>query len=815
VQLSDSERLGSLAFSWHYHLRQNLLAMLKNYFKLAVRNLFKNKSSSLINIGGLATGMAVAMLIGLWIYDELSYNKSFDNYNRIGKVWQFVKFDADKVAYDVIPIPLSTELRTKYPDFQYVSASVQQQNILSSGNENFSKTGNYVEPDFTAMMSVKMLAGNRNGLKDINSILLSQSLANTMFGSANPINKTIRIDNKLTVAVSGVYEDFPANSSFNDVFFLAPWDLFIANDNNGKQAKDDWDSNSYQLYAQLKEGAAFPAVSAKIKDSRMKRANPPRYKPEFFLHPMSKWHLYEDFKNGVNTGGLIQYVWLFGIIGVFVLLLACINFMNLSTARSEKRAKEVGIRKAVGSVRWQLIIQFFSESVLIVLVAFAFSLLFVQLLLPFFNDISGKKMSITWFNPLFWLTGIGFSLLTGLVAGSYPALYLSSFNPVKVLKGTFRVGRFAAIPRKVLVVFQFTVSITLIIGTIIVFRQIQHARNRPVGYNRNGLIEVYMNTPELRKNYQVLREDLLGSGAVQELSASSCSVTVQDGGTTDFSWTGKPQDFTPLVMSNSITYEYGKTVGWELVQGRDFSRAYATDSAGMILNETAIKLMNFKNPVGEFVKRGGRDYKVIGVIRDMVRESPFSPVKPTFFILGKGVRVLTIKLSPQLGTAAAIDKTAGIFKKYDPASPFTYHFINDQFAKKFGAEERIGKLATFFAILAIFISCLGLFGLASFVAEQRTKEIGVRKVLGASIFNLWRLLSKEFVLLVSISLLIAIPTGYYFMHQWLQNYDYRINLSWWIFLAAAVGALTITLLTVSFQSIKAALANPVKSLRNE
>lgn len=790
--------------------------MLKNYFKLAVRNLFKNPSSSLINIGGLATGMAVALLIGLWIYDELSYNKSFDNYNRIGKVWQFVKFDADKAAYDITPVPLAEELRTKYPDFKYVSLSSQNEStILASGNEKFTKTGNYVQPDFTEMMSLKMLAGNRNGLKDINSIMLSRSLANTIFGSEDPINKTIHIDNKLTVNVSGVYEDFPANSHFNDVFFLAPWDLFVSNDNNAIRAKEDWDNNSFQLFAQLKEGAAFPAVSAKIKDIRMKRDNPPRYKPEFFLHPMSKWHLYTDFKNGVNTGGLIQFVWLFGITGVFVLLLACINFMNLSTARSEKRAKEVGIRKAVGSVRLQLIIQFFSESLLIVLVSFVLSLLLAQLLLPFFNTISGKKMSITWLNPLFWMTGIGFSLLTGLVAGSYPALYLSSFNPVKVLKGTFRVGRFVAIPRKVLVVFQFTVSITLIIGTLIVFRQVQHARNRPAGYSRNGLIEVTISTPELRKNYQVLREDLLNSGAIYELSASSCSVTTQSGGITDLSWQGKPQDFTPLIMSNSITYEFGKTVGWQIIQGRDFSRTYPTDSAAVILNETAVKLINYKNPVGEFVKRGSKDYKIIGVIKDMIKESPFLPVKPTYFVLGKGVSVLNIKLSPQVGTAEALDKTANIFRKYDPASPFTYRFTDDQFAEKFGKEERIGKLATCFAILAIFISCLGLFGLASFVAEQRTKEIGVRKVLGASVFNVWRLLSKEFVMLVSISLLIAIPTGYHFMHQWLQNYEYRTGIPWWIFVAAGTGSLTITLITVSFQSIKAALANPVKSLRSE
>ena len=790
--------------------------MLKNYFKIAVRNLFKNRSSSLINIGGLATGMAVAILIGLWIHEELSYNKAFDNYDRIGKVWQFVKFDGDKAAYDVMPIPLAEELRTKYPDFKYVSLSSQHRNtILASGNDKFTKTGSYVQPDLVDMLSVKMTAGDRNGLKDINSIMLSETLSKTIFGTEDPINKIIRIDNKLPVKVTGIYKDFPENSAFNDVFFLAPWDLYVTNDPNASRSKDDWDSNSWQLFVQLREGADFATASARIKETRMIRADPPRYHPEFFVHPMRKWHLYSDFKNGINTGGYIEIVWLFGIIGVFVLLLACINFMNLSTARSEKRAKEVGIRKAVGSVRRQLIFQFFCESLVVVLFSFALSLLLVQLALPFFNDISGKHIAIIWLNPLFWLAGIAFSLLTGLVAGSYPALYLSSFQPIKVLKGTFRAGRLAAIPRKVLVVFQFSVSVFLIIGTVIVFRQIQHAKSRPVGYSRNGLIEVRINTPELRKNYQVLRADLLNSGAVYELSASSCSVAEQDGGTTDFSWPGKPAGFTPLVMSNNITYEFGKTIGWQIVQGRDFDRTYATDSAAIILNETAVAMTGFKEPVGEMVRRSGKDYKVIGVVRDMVKESPFSPVKPTFFTLGKGLTTINIKLAPKLGAAESLAKTGSAFKKYDPESPFVYKFVDNQFARKFENEERIGKLAAFFAILAIFISCLGLFGLASFIAEQRTKEISVRKVLGASIFNVWRLLSREFVTLVSISLFIAIPAGYYFMSQWLQNYDYRTELSWWIFLGASIGALTITLLTVSFQAIKAALANPVKSLRSE
>jgi len=793
--------------------------MLKNYFKTAVRNLFKNKASSLINIGGLATGMAVAMLIGLWIYDELSFDKSNKNYDRIAQVWQFVTFDKDKgkASYNVMPIPLAEELRSKYPDFKYVSLSNHNSSlILTSGEKKFAESGNYVQPDFTEMISLKMLAGNHNGLKDINSIMLSKSLAENFFGSENPINKIIKINNKLNVKVTGVYEDFPDNNSFKDVFFLAPWDLYETNNDWVKKAKNEWDNNSFQIYAQLKDNADFKKVSAKIKDIRVKRSEPPAYRPEFFLHPMSRWHLYLDFKNGVNTGGLIQFVWLFAIIGIFVLLLACINFMNLSTARSEKRAKEVGIRKAIGSLRKQLIFQFFSESLLVVIIAFILSLLLAQLILPFFNGMAGKKMNILWSNPLFWIMGIGFSLLTGLIAGSYPALYLSSFQPVKVLKGTFKAGRLAAIPRKVLVVLQFTVSVTLIIGTIVVFRQVQYAKNLPVGYNRSGLIEINMNTPELIKHYDALRNSLLNTGAVYDVSQSSCSITGQNGGTTDISWKGKSPDMHPLVMSNSISHEFGKVVGWHLSRGRDFSRDFATDSASIILTESAVNLMGFKKPLDEFVKYHGRDYKVIGVINNMIRESPFEPVKPTIFTVNyHNVSVINIKLTPQLGTSEALGKVENIFKKYNPASPFTYTFVDEEFAKKFGDEERIGKLSTFFAMLAIFISCLGLFGLASFVAEQRTKEIGVRKVLGASVLNVWGLLSKEFIMLVSISLIIAIPIAYYFMSNWLLNYEYRTALSWWIFLVAGVCAITITILTVSFQAIKAAIANPVKSLRSE
>ncbi|WP_435357057.1 ABC transporter permease [Emticicia sp. SJ17W-69] len=791
--------------------------MIRNYLKIAFRNLVKNKVYSFINIGGLAVGMSVAMLIGLWVYDELSFDKDNENYDRVAQVWQNVKFDVDVASYSSLPIPLAEELRSKYPDFEAVSLSSNNYaHILATKDEKFSKEGSFVEPYFAEMMSLKMLAGTREGLKELNSIMLSESLAKVFFGSESPINQVIKIDNKVSVKVTGVYADFPNNSTFKNVQFLSPWNLYGDIENNAKVTKDEWDANSYLIFAQLKKGVDINSASRKIKDIRMRRENPPAYKPAFFLHPMSKWHLYADFENGVNIGGTITYVWLFGIVGLFVLLLACINFMNLSTARSEKRAKEVGIRKAIGSIRGQLISQFLSESLLVVLLAFVFCLLFVHLFLPFFNEVSDKNMAILWSNSWFWLIGLGISILTGLVAGSYPALYLSSFQPVKVLKGTFRLGRFASIPRKALVVVQFTVSVTLIIGTIVVYRQIEFAKERPVGYNQNGLIEVKIDTPELYEHYEVLRNELFKTGAIAEISESSFPITQQGGGVTNVSWRGKSPEFRPLLAKNDVTYEFGKTVGWQIKQGRDFSKAFSSDSSAIILNEAALKLMGLQNPLDEFVKFGNKAYKIIGIVKDIVRESPFSPVTPSFFMLTKNnVSVINIKLNPQLSSSESLARMEVVFKKLNPSSPFIYSFVNKEYAQKFGLEERISKLATFFAILAIFISCLGLFGLASFVAEQRTKEIGIRKVLGATVSNLWALLSKDFVVLVLISLLIASPIAYYFMNSWIQNYTYRTDISWWIFVVAGFGALLITLLTVSFQAIKAALMNPVKSLKSE
>ena len=800
--------------------------MIQNYLKIALRNLLRNKVYSFINIAGLAVGMAVAMLIGLWIYDETSFNTYHKNYDKIGRAMKMETQNGSVSTMQVMPFPMGEELKTKYGNnFKYLAmASWESDHILSVGEKRLSESGIYFDVEAPKMLSLKMLQGTNEGLKNPNSILLSATTAKAFFGELNPINQTMKIDNKMDVKVTGVYEDLPYNTDFKNLKFIAPWDLYVSSSAPWvKKAKEErqWGNNSFQVYAQMADNVDFETVNKRILRSKYKNVSQAekKYDAKIFMHPMKDWHLKSNWKNGVNTGGLIEYVWLFGIIGIFVLLLACINFMNLSTARSEKRAKEVGVRKAIGSARGQLITQFLSESLLVSFFALIISLFLVELALPFFNQVADKKMTILWLNPLFWMILTGFSLFTGLIAGSYPALYLSSFQPIKVLKGTFKVGRFATIPRKVLVVFQFTVSMALIIGTIIIYLQVQFSKNRPIGYDRSNLMMINMKTPEYQGKFDLIRNELKASGAIVELAQSTSPLTDIWSNSGGFNWEGKDPNLDTDFGIIGVTHEFDKTVGWNFKEGRNFSRDFARDSLSIILNEAAVKFMGIKNPVGKTIWDGDKKekgYTIIGVIKDMLMQSPYQPVKQSMYYLNyESPSWFNLKLNPQKSASESIAKIGAVFKKYVPSAPFEYKFADDEFAAKFKAEEQIGKLALFFAMLAIFISCLGLFGLASFMAEKRTKEIGIRKVLGATVMNLWSLLSKDFVFLVIISVLIATPIAYYFMNNWLQKYDYRTNISWWIFALSGLGVLLITLLTVSYQAIKAAVANPVKSLRTE
>ncbi|MBP7643695.1 MAG: ABC transporter permease [Saprospiraceae bacterium] len=793
--------------------------MIKNYFLIAWRNLQKSKGYSAINIGGLAVGMAVAILIGLWIWDEINFNKHHKNYDSIVRVMQHQTFNGTVRSFITNPYIMASEIRKNHgDDFTHVvQSSWNNEHILTVGDKALVWNGSYVEPEISEILSLEMIHGAKDGLKDMNSMLLNESVSKAFFGEENPIGKTIKINNKIDLQVVGVYRDIPKNSSFHDLKVIMPWEQYLAQNTWATSMSDPWGANFTQVYAQLAPNRSAEDVSARIKDVKFKQIDDEekKYKPQVFVHPMSKWHLYNTFENGINTGGQIETVWMFGIIAVFVLLLACINFMNLSTARSEKRAKEVGIRKSIGSNKFQLMAQFFSESTLISLIAMIFSIMLVTLMLPSFNGIAEKSTSIPWTSPLFWTLTLGFSLFTGFVAGLYPALFLSSFQPVDVLKSTYRAGKAGSLPRKILVISQFSIAITLIIGTTIVYQQVNHAQNRPIGYDKSGLINLWSN--EMRhKNFEVIRQSLMDANAIVDMTECVSPATDVYNTNGGFDWEGKDPSMGVDFPNNGVTFEYGKTIGWTVKAGRDFSREFSSDSSAMILNQAAAEFMGFDDPIGKTVKWNGEPYTVIGVVDNLLVESPYLPVRASIFhISGDEENVLILRLNPQKSTSEALAKVEEVFKRFDPATPFKTDFVDQAFSDKFNSETRIGYLAGFFGFLAIFLSCLGLFGLASYVAEQRTKEIGVRKVLGASVASVWRLLSSEFIVLVIISCIVSIPIAYYLMNNWLNQFDYRTDISLWVFLIASIGAILLTLITVSFQAIKAAIANPVKSLRTE
>jgi putative ABC transport system permease protein len=803
--------------------------MLNNYFTVARRNLVKTKGYSFINIGGLALGMSVALIIGLWVNDELSFNKYHGNYDRIAQVMKAGSFQGKHYSGQTyLQFPMLHELRTTYgANFKYVVP--QQGNfeaILSIDDKKISKTGTNIGEDGPEMFTWKMLHGSRNGLKDPQSIMISASTAVALFGEGDPIGKIVKVDNEKEVTISGVFEDFPKNSSLYGIQFAIPWEAYLTS--NPWVRDQGWQNHFFQIYVQIQPTASFERVDATIRDLEINVTRNLDYmqdwlkfNPEVHVNPMSKWHLYSDYKEGVLQNGPIQLVWFIGSIGVFVLLLACINFMNLSTARSEKRAKEVGVRKTLGSRRRQLITQFFTESFFVVIVSFVLALLMVYLALPWFNTISQKAMRLPWQDATFWIACVLFLVITGALAGSYPALYLSSFNPLKIMKGSYRAGRLASIPRKALVVLQFSVSIMLIASTGVIYHQLMFVKNRPVGYSREGLLMIQKKGKAFYDKFELLRTELKASGAVAEIADAGGQITTTWSGNGGFSWNGYDPTAENSFNTLNVSADFGTTVGWVVTDGRTFSRDMASDSSAIILNKSAVEQMKLKNPVGETVHwtnlawNMDRDFLVVGVIEDMIMDSPFEPVRPAIYLNMGGAQWMYLRINPDMSTAEALPKIEATFKNVIPDAPFDYKFTTDEFATKFSTEDNIGRLAVVFTTLAIIISCLGLFGLASFVAEQRTKEIGIRKVLGASVPGLWKMLSGEFVVLIVVACIIAVPTSYHFLSKGISGYEYRTEIAWWIFAAAAGGALFITLATVSFQAIKAALANPIKSLRTE
>lgn len=795
--------------------------MFKNYFKVAWRNVLHNKIYSALNIFGLAIGMAAALLIGLWAFNQYSYDRFLPNYQQAYAIKvNYTNTHDGTHTQDLVSLPLAVVLRNTVPGIKYVAETDLidfPSHDFMVGDKKLMIKGGTVAPDFLKIFRYPLIKGNINSvLNDPYSVVIDETTSRSLFGAADPINKLIRIDNQYNVKVSGVMEDFPANSSMQ-FHFLIPFSFAEQTQNWMKNARTNWYNNSYQIFVGLQPGITIAQISSKIKNLIYEKVPTERiYKPEIILHALKDWRLYSDFKNGRVAGGFIDYVRMFSIIGALILLIACINFVNLSTARSERRAREVGVRKAIGSLRGDLIVQFLTESLLITFIAFFLAILFVQLALPYFNALTTGSLHIPYTNIFFWGMMLAFAMLIGLAAGARPAFYLSAFNPVAVLKGRLQLGKASTLPRKILVVLQFSCSVAFIISTVIIYQQINYVKSRPTGYSTDRLAHTFM-TNELAQSYDALKNDLLVSGMVESVTKATSTLTNIGWHAQLAQWPGKTAGDQQInVGALLVGKDYFSTVGMKLAQGRDFLGNWKADSSSVIVNEAAIKRMGLKDPLNQIIDFNGTRSRIIGVVKDALMESPFSPVEPVLFLpVNNWSSQVIYRLAPGVNPHDAIEKVGKIFEKYNPAYPFTYDFVDTEYDQKFNLETLVGKLAAIFAGLAIFISCLGLFGLAAYVAEQRTKEIGIRKVLGASITQVWMLLSSDFIMLVIISCVIASPIALYFLRNWLQKYAYRISIGPGVFVLSAIVAIVITLITISFQSVKAALTNPVKSLRSE
>ncbi|MDT3401660.1 ABC transporter permease [Mucilaginibacter terrae] len=784
--------------------------MIKNYFKIAWRNLLKNKGFTFINIAGLAVGMASAAIILFWIQDEVTFDRFFDKQDRLYLTYNRSKVEKEIWAWQTTPKIMAPTMKAAYPEVEDATRINDANYLFTVGNKHLNVHGYHADPGFFNMFSFPLVKGNpKTALSSTSGIAITEKLAVKLFGNEDPMGKIIRIDSNAHFKVTALIKDLPANTRFK-FEYLMPWSYLKT------IGQDDqwWGNNSVKTYVLVKPNVTEAAINAKIKN--ITRSHSDVKDIDVFLYPANKWHLYSKFENGVNTGGLISTVRIFAVIAAFILLIACINFMNLSTARSEKRAKEVGIRKVAGAPKQLLVAQFIGESVFISFIAGVLAIIIVQLSLSSFNELTSKELHIPYDNVAFWLISLGFILFTGLVAGSYPAFFLSSFKPVSVLKGTYKAANALVTPRKVLVVTQFTFAIILIICTIVIRKQIQHANDREVGYKSDKLVFTVF-TGDVSKHYQIIRNEMMSSGAVTSVTKTSAPITQGWSDSWGFDWRGKAPGSKIDFDVFNVDGDFAKTVGVKIIAGRDIDpKSYPTDSSAIMVNESAAKAMGFKNPVGEIVKRDERTLTIVGEIKDFILGSPYEKQKP-MIIQGPGwwFSVIHYRLNSAHSTEANLKTIEQIFKKYNPDYPFDYNFVDEDYSTKFKSEQRIGTLASLFAGLTIFISCLGLFGLATYMAQNRIKEVGVRKVLGASVTRITALLSRDFLALVIISFLIATPIAWYTMSEWLSSYDYRITIGIETFIAAGLITIFIALATVSFQAIRAAIANPVKSLRSE
>lgn len=794
--------------------------MLRHNFLISFRILLKNKVFSAINIGGLAIGMVIFILIGLWINHELSYNKQHDNYDRIVQVFRRNTNPDGSIDVNTSMVgQIGIFMRETYP--QYFEKVVMtffrsRPQLLTVGKQGYDKSGFFFQPGAPELLSLEMVHGSLNALEDRRGIMLSESLAQTFFGDKNPLGELVNLNLQADLEVTGVYKDIGDNSEFADAAFMASMEL-IYNERNPYT----WGNYNIRVYAQLKEGVDIEVASEAIAELMVPHRDPEDGAMELFLVPMKDWHLNAEYENGVLVQGKrMQFVKLYGIVGVIVLLLAFINFMNLNTARYQSRGKEVGVRKTFGSLRSQLIAQFLIESFLYATASFAISILIAWLTLPWFGEVSGKDLSLPWTSLGFWGAGVAFVLISALIAGSYPAFLLSSFRPLRALNGTLQHGLASVRFRQVLVVFQFSISILLMIGTFTVHQQIQYGKAREVGYDQEGLISLRGRSGEFYGKYDLLRTELKRMGMVQELATANYPLMNTLGNNDGFSLEETGERINISFNTIFVTPEYGATTQWELVAGRDFSREM-NESNSIILSESAVAGIGLENPIGAILQsrneyNGGKRFTVVGVVKDMIKGSPFEEPRPLMvFSQKEPSSYLFVRIKPGVRYVEALPKVQETFEEVLPGHPFNYEFVDDAYATKFQAEEKVSSLATLFSVLAIFISSLGLFGLSAFIIEQRSKEIGIRKVLGASVTTIWKLLSKDFIYLVLFACLFAIPLASYLLEAWLDDYQYRIELSWWMYTSAGMLGLVITLATVSIHSVRASLANPVDSLRSE
>ena len=787
--------------------------MIKNYFKTAWRNLLNNKTFSLINIFGLALGMTCSLVIMLWLKDEYNRDRFHQNDKRLCRVMENQYFSGSISTFESTPGIFAENIVKDIPEIQLASQMLWEEEPLFTVNNTFDKEkGRYVQKDFLKMFSYKLAKGNAaSALDRPDGVVISKKMAEKYFKGIDPIGKMMRVDSRDNVMVTGVLEEIPELSSLK-FDFLMSYDLWFKRNDWAK----DWGNNGPRCYVLLAANTSIDKVNAKIKNylkTKNKESN-----IELFLQNYGESYLYSNWDNGKQNGGRIDYVRIFSVVAVIILLIACINFMNLATARSLKRAREIGVRKVVGAGKRQLIAQFIGESLFVSFLALCLTLLIVALLLPAFNTLTEKHLSINFADPSFLLLLLGLTLGTGIISGSYPALFMSSLKPIIILKGVLKFKSGAAYFRKALVVFQFALSIILILGMIVIYRQIDFIHNKNLGFAKEDLLYIPIEG-ELQKTYPAFKDELLRQTGIKSVSSSQSSPLEVGSSTQGVRWPGKDTTKMILFSNNPITYDYIKTMGIQLVDGRDFDPSYGLDSNNYLVNEAAAGKIGYKEPVGKELTMWGDKGTIVGLMKDYHYNSLHVPIEPLILRLFKkswnsywgNVIIRTEKGK----TKQAITSMEKIYKQFNPGFPFKYYFTDDEIAKNYKAENTVSKLSKYFAFLAIFISCLGLFGLVTFTAEQKTKEISIRRVLGASVPGIIRMLSKEFLKLVLIAALIAFPVAWWVMYKWLNDFAYRVEIGWWIFPVAGVAAILIALLPISFQSIKAAVANPVKSLRTE